>query len=141
MTIIVEDSKKEETPTTTFQEEVISKDTLKLEEDAGAANAAATESTQVKTMKEAKVGDRIAKSFMFYGTIKEVWKDSKSGKKLFHVEYDDSDTEDFDRDQAVAALALYEENKDKDRKKGKAANKRRANPAPYRRVSPYPKRR
>ena len=106
-----------------------------------AANAAAGEAPQVE-IKKLEVGSRVAKQFLFFGTVTEVWK-NKKGEDHYAVVFDDDDQEDLSFAEIQAAIALYQEKKDKDTKRRNkiVANKRGGKaPKAYRRVSPYPKR-
>ncbi|OEU13860.1 hypothetical protein FRACYDRAFT_242211 [Fragilariopsis cylindrus CCMP1102] len=84
-----------------------------------------------------KVGTRIAKRFgqkVHFGTIKKIWKDDddddddESSKtqatSRWHIEYDDGDEEDFDKDEVRIAVKLWNKHK-KDDKKSKISKKRK----------------
>ena len=85
-----------------------------------------------------KVGTRIAKRFgqkVHFGTIKKIWKDDdddddddESSKtqatSRWHIEYDDGDEEDFDKDEVRIAIKLWNKHK-KDDKKSKISKKRK----------------
>lgn len=68
------------------------------------------------------IGQRVAKYFydpdevLFFGTIDNY----KANTKLWHVKYDDSDEEEYDRNDIRAAILLYGKNKDDDEKPARA---------------------
>jgi hypothetical protein len=80
-----------------------------------------------------EVGTRIAKKFgqkVHFGTTKKIWQDDddKSSEtratSRWHIEYDDGDEEDFDKNEVRIAIKLWNKHK-KDDQKSKISKKRK----------------
>jgi hypothetical protein len=138
MTKFNEEKKEEGTPASVLPKATVDKEeknTVETEvHDDEELVARSIPSKEAPSMVDAKVGDCVAKHFLFYGTITGIWKDKK-GNKMWRVLYEDSDEEDLNVEEMTAAVALYKKKKEGNQfnsRAKKTVNRTKRNiPKPY----------